>query len=156
MRTQKITISVIGGSKISSEVDQLAHDVGKIIGKLGCITVCGGLGGAMEAVSRGAKEAGGLTIGLLPGISKDDANQYIDVALPTTIGFARNAMVAASADIIIALPGSHGTSSEISYGLVYKRPILDCGGWKREGMMPVDNLVDLEAKLIELIKKLNE
>jgi len=149
---QKITISVIGGSVISDDVDGLAHKIGKIVAKVGGILVCGGLKGSMEAASRGAKEAGGITIGILPGRDKRDANPYIDIALPTTIGFARNVIVAASAHIIIALPGSHGTSSEISYGLVYKRPIIDCGNWNREGMIKVKSIKDLENKLRELIK----
>ena len=153
---QQITVSVIGGSEIDQEVEQLAHDTGNMIAKVGVIVVCGGLGGAMQAVSRGAKEAGGTTIGLLPGKDKADANPYIDIALPTTIGFARNAMVAASADIIVALPGSHGTSSEISYGLVYKRPIIDLGGWKREGMISVDGLDEAEEKIRELVDKIRE
>jgi len=93
-----------------------------------------------------------MTIGLLPGINKSDANSYVDIALPTTIGYARNAMVACSGDIIIALPGSHGTSSEISYGLVYKRPVIDLGHWDREAMIKVRNLKELEKKISRLIK----
>ncbi len=156
MRKQKITISVIGGSEINSEVEQLAHNVGKIVAEVGAILVCGGLNGAMKASCKGAKEAGGMTIGLLPGIHKHDANEYIDVALPTTIGFARNACVAASADIIIALPGSHGTSSEISYGMVYKRPIIDLGGWNRDGMIQVQDLTDVKRKITEMIEQLSK
>ena len=156
MRTQKITVSVIGGSKIDQEVEQLALEVGQIVAKLGAILVCGGLGGAMQAVSKGAKKAGGLTIGLLPGNDKKDANQYIDIALPTTIGFARNAMVAASADIIVALPGSHGTSCEISYGMVYKRPIIDLGNWDMDGMIKINSLEDLEKKLKLLIDEIGQ
>ncbi|MBZ0167780.1 MAG: TIGR00725 family protein [Candidatus Omnitrophica bacterium] len=155
MRRQKITVSVIGGSRIDQEVEQLAHDVGKIVGEVGAVLVCGGLQGSMMAASRGAKEAGGLTIGLLPGNDKGDANDFIDIALPLTIGFARNACVAASADVIIALPGSHGTSCEISYGLVYKRPIIDLGGWNREGMLPCAGPQDLKAMLQELIADLD-
>ncbi|MBP9853316.1 MAG: TIGR00725 family protein [Candidatus Omnitrophica bacterium] len=156
MRKQKITISVIGGSEINSEVEQLAHNVGIIVAEVGAILVCGGLNGAMKASCKGAKEAGGMTIGLLPGIHKHDANEYIDVALPTTIGFARNACVAASADIIIALPGSHGTSSEISYGMVYKRPIIDLGGWNRDGMIQVKDLKDVKRKITEMIEQLSK
>lgn len=156
MRRQKITISVIGRNANLHKVDHLAHNVGEIVAKLDCVLVCGGLGGVMEAASRGAKAAGGLTIGLLPGTSKKDANSFIDIALPTTIGFARNAMVACSADIIIALPGSHGTSSEISYGLVYKRPVIDMGGWKRKGMIKVKDLKGLEKKIKELIRKIHK
>jgi len=156
MRKQKITISVIGGHDIDGKVELLAHKIGNIVAKVDCILVCGGLSGVMEHVSKGAKEAGGMTIGLLPGKSKADANPYIDIALPTTIGFARNAMVAASADIIIALPGSHGTSSEISYGFVYNRPIIDLGGWNREGMIKVENVEEAEKKIKELIKEIHE
>lgn len=151
MRNQRITISVIGSHDSSPDVDGFAYNVGKIVAKVGAVLVCGGLGGVMEAAARGAKEAGGLTVGLLPGKDKADANSFIDIALPTTIGFARNVMVACSADIIVALPGSHGTSSEISYGMVFKRPVIDCGNWNREGMIQIKGLDDLENKLKELI-----
>ena len=155
MRRQKITISVIGGHDIDQKVEQLAHDIGKIIAEVGAVLVCGGLDGAMSAASRGAKEAGGTTIGILPGLDKEDANEYIDIALPSSIGFARNAMVACSADIIVALPGSHGTSSEISYGIVYKRPIIDLGEWNRKEMIKVNDVKEAREKIEEIIAKLN-
>ncbi|HLF18979.1 MAG TPA: TIGR00725 family protein [Candidatus Omnitrophota bacterium] len=151
---QMVTISVIGGSTIDSNVEQLAYKIGKIVAKVGAILVCGGLGGAMEAAARGAKEAGGLTIGILPGRDKSDANPFIDIALPTTIGYARNVIVAASANIIIALPGSDGTSSEVSFGVVYKRPIIDLGNWNREGTIKVNNVAEAEEKVKELIEKI--
>jgi uncharacterized protein (TIGR00725 family) len=154
MRKQKITISVIGGHTISPKVAVLARAVGKMIAQLNCVLVCGGLGGAMEAAAQGAHQAGGLTIGLLPGKHKMDANAYIDIALPTTIGYARNAMVAASADIIVALPGSFGTSSEICYGLVYGRPVIDLGAWKMKGMVPARNVAQATEKIKKIIKKL--
>jgi len=156
MRRQKITISVIGRSLDNPEVEPISHQVGSLVAKVGAVLVCGGLGGVMEAASRGAKEAGGLTIGLLPGNKKEDANPYIDIALPTSIGFARNAMIACSADIIIALPGSHGTSCEISYGIVYKKPIIDMGNWNKEEMIKVDNIEDAEKKVRELIDEINK
>jgi len=155
MRKQKITISVIGGHDISDEVEQLAHDIGRNIAEIGAILVCGGLDGAMKAACRGAKEAGGVTIGILPGQDKKDANEYIDIALPSSIGFARNAMVACSADIIVALPGSHGTSSEISYGIVYKRPIIDLGNWDRKEMIKVKNATEAKKKMEELIAEMS-
>jgi uncharacterized protein (TIGR00725 family) len=156
MKSRKITISVIGGHEITTEVEDLAIKVGIMIAEMGAILVCGGLGGVMEAVSRGAKKAGGITIGILPGKEKEDANPYIDIPLPTSIGYARNAIVACSADIIIALPGSHGTSSEISYGMVYKRPIIDLGNWNIEGMIKVKDLTGAEQwirKYIDTLKK---
>lgn len=156
MSDQKITISVIGGHDISSEVEELAHKTGKLVAEVGAVLVCGGLGGVMEAASKGAKEAGGMTIGILPGKDKADANPHIDIALPSSIGYARNAIVACSADIIIALPGSDGTSSEISYGIVYKRPIIDLGGWDREGTIKVNDVQDAEVKVRDLIKKIKQ
>ena len=156
MRKQKIVISVIGGSTISSKVEDLAQSVGKMIAGLGCVLVCGGLGGAMEAAAKGAKMAGGVTIGILPGKDKRDANSYIDIALPTSIGYARNTIVACSADIIIALPGSFGTNSEICYGLVYGRPVIDLGNWDIEGMINVKNIAEAEEKIKKIIKKLQD
>jgi uncharacterized protein (TIGR00725 family) len=152
-RKQLITVSVIGGHDISDEVEILAQNIGKIIAKVGAILICGGLGGVMKAASRGCKQAGGMTIGLLPGKNKGDANPYIDVALPTTIGYARNACVAASADVIVALPGSHGTNSEICYGLVYGRPVIDMGGWKIKGMIRPKGLKDFERVLRKCIQQ---
>ena len=153
MTNRKILISVIGGHDSSDKVEKLAHNVGKIIAKMDAHVVCGGLYGVMEAVARGAKEAGGTTIGLIPGKTKSDANPYIDIVIATTIGYARNAMVACSADIIVALPGSHGTLSEICYGFVYDKPIIDMGNWNRPGMIKVKGLKGLESKLKQLIPR---
>jgi uncharacterized protein (TIGR00725 family) len=148
---QKITISVIGGHEMTKKTEELACKVGQLVAKAGAVLVCGGLKGVMEASAKGAKEAGGLTVGLLPGKDKKDANPYIDIALPTSIGYARNACVACSADIIIALPGSHGTRSEISYGIVYGRPVIDLGGWNVEEMIKVKNLKEAEAAIRQCI-----
>ena len=156
MRKQKITISVIGGSSISQKVEDLAEKVGRMIAQVGCVLVCGGLGGAMEAAARGAKRAGGTTIGLLPGKEKDDANPHIDIALPTSIGYARNTIVACSADIVVALPGSYGTNSEICYALVYGRPVIDLGEWDIDGMIAVKNVEEAEVRIKRMIKKLME
>ena len=157
MRRQKITVSVVGGHDCLDNVERLAHDVGKMIVSVGGVLVCGGLTGTMEAAAKGAKAGGGLTIGLLPGKDKQDANPFIDIALPTSIGFARNAIVACSADIIIALPGSYGTESEICYGLVYKRPVIDLGGWNIPGMIPAADVAEAErivrAKVADLMNQ---
>ena len=149
---RKIVISVIGGHKMNKETESLAREVGKIIASEGAVLACGGLDGVMEATAKGAKEAGGLTIGILPGKEKRDANPFIDIALPTSIGYSRNAIVACCADIIVALPGSHGTRSEISYGLVFGRPVIDLGGWDIEGMIKAKNLKEAERKIKEIIK----
>jgi uncharacterized protein (TIGR00725 family) len=154
VRKQKITISVIGGHDASARVVSLAHKVGSIVANVGAVLVCGGLRGVMEASCKGAKDAGGVTIGLLPGKEKSDANPYVDIALPTSIGFARNAMVACSADIVVALPGSHGTNSEICYALVYGRPVIDLGNWNIPGMISVKGLKEAETVIKEYIQKI--
>lgn len=155
MRTHKITVSVVGGHNKNAKTENLAYNVGRVVAEIGAVLVCGGLTGVMEAAAKGAKEAGGLTIGLLPGKDKRDANPYIDIALPTSIGFARNAMVACSADIIVALPGSYGTNSEVCYGLVYKRPVIDLGGWKIKGMIKVKSFRQAENLLKKLAKTIS-
>jgi uncharacterized protein (TIGR00725 family) len=151
MHKQKITVSVIGARVSTPKTAKLANAVGKMVAEAGCILVCGGLLGLMRESCRGAKEAGGLTIGLLPGNEKTDANEFVDIALPTTIGYSRNVIVAASANIVIALPGSFGTESEICYALVYGRPVIDLGGWKMKGMIKAKNVLDAKRILKKLV-----
>ena len=153
MKNQRATISIIGGHNATEETARLAYAVGAMVARLGCVLVCGGLEGVMTAAAQGAREAGGLTIGILPGAGKEQANPYIEIALPTTLGFSRNVIVAASADIIIALPGSHGTLSEICYGLVYQRPVIDLGGWGREGMIPAKDLQEAEQAARQILNQ---
>ena len=86
--------------------------------------ICGGLGGTMEAVCQGFKAENGLTIGIIPGYDKNDANQYIDLVIPTGLGLARNVLVVKSADVIVALPGEAGTLSEIAYALQFSIPVI--------------------------------
>ena len=152
---RKIVVSVIGSRKKGLKTDKLAYRVGKMVAESGAILVCGGLTGAMESAAKGAKEAGGLTIGLLPGKDKSDANPYIDVPIPTTIGFARNAIVACAGDIVMALPGSYGTNSEICYALVFKRPVIDLGRWKIKGMIKVKGLKHAEKILKKMVKAIS-
>ena len=151
MRTQRFTISVIGARACGPKHAALARSVGKMVAELGCVLVCGGLKGAMQAACQGAKEAGGLTIGVLPGENKADANPYVDIALPTTIGYSRNVIVAASADVVVALPGSYGTESEICYALVYGHPVIDLGGWKIKGMLKVKNVADAKRIIQKIL-----
>ncbi|KAB1188345.1 MULTISPECIES: TIGR00725 family protein [Haloferax] len=116
-------VSVVGGSVVPDPVEELAEDVGRLLAQRGHTVVCGGLGGAMEAVCRGAKNAGGETIGILPGEDRDEANEYVDISIATGLGHARNALVVMNGDAVIAIDGSGGTLSEIGFGNVYDRPI---------------------------------
>jgi hypothetical protein len=151
MKEGKITISVIGARHARGPAAKLAYEIGKIVAEENAVLVCGGLGGVMEHAAKGAKENGGMTIGILPGQNKSDANRYIDIALPTSMGFSRNCIVACAADMIVALPGSHGTNSEICYGLIFKRPVIDLGNWNIDGMIKAHNVEAAKKKIQQLI-----
>jgi uncharacterized protein (TIGR00725 family) len=136
---KKIRIGVIGGSKPDTRSRQVAFNVGQLIAEKGAILICGGLSGVMEAASRGAKQAGGLTIGILPGNSPQDANTYIDIAIATGLGYSRNSLVAMNSDVIIAVDGRYGTLSEIAYGRIYGKRIIGLGTWDIEGVIKAES-----------------
>lgn len=117
-------IAVVGAADASAEIAELAYAVGRLLAMRGVTVVCGGLGGVMEAAARGAREAGGTTIGILPGESRGEANAWIDYAIPTGIGHARNLAVAASGDVVIAVGGEWGTASEIALARKLGRPVI--------------------------------
>ncbi|WP_049915118.1 TIGR00725 family protein [Haloferax mucosum] len=116
-------VSVIGGGVVSEPVESLAETVGRELAQRGHTVVCGGLGGVMEAACRGAKDAGGTTFGILPGEDRADANEFIDHAIVTGLGHARNALVVLNGDAVVAIDGAGGTLSEIGFGRVFDRPI---------------------------------
>ncbi len=128
MNNRAILIGVIGSSSASERAKEIAFDVGREIIKNGFYLVCGGLGGVMEAASKGAKSilenSHGRVIGILPGTNKEDANPYVDIAIATGIGFARNMIIACSSDAVIAIEGGSGTLSEISMAWQYNKPIV--------------------------------
>jgi uncharacterized protein (TIGR00725 family) len=112
--------------------------VGRLVAARGAVVVCGGLGGAMESACRGAKQAGGLTVGLLPGSDRSEANAYVDVALPTGLGEARNALVVGAADVVIAVGRGYGTLSEIALALRAGKRVVGLDTWDVEGVAPAD------------------
>jgi uncharacterized protein (TIGR00725 family) len=115
-----------------------AAEVGRLVAERGAVLVCGGLGGAMEAACRGAKEAGGMTVGILPGPDRAAANPYVDIALPTGLGEARNALVVRAADAVIAVGGGYGTLSEIAFALKAGKRVIGLDTWEIEGVSPAD------------------
>jgi uncharacterized protein (TIGR00725 family) len=117
-------IAVIGAGEGSEGTVKLAEEVGREIAMSGNILLCGGLGGVMEAAARGAKENGGTTVGILPGADKGEANEYIDIKIATAMSNARNAIIARTADALIAVGGGHGTLSEIALGLKSKKRVI--------------------------------
>jgi uncharacterized protein (TIGR00725 family) len=122
-------IAVIGGETPPPEVLPLAEEVGRRIAEAGAVVVCGGLGGVMEAVCRGAHRAGGLTIGILPTGRRADANTDIDIAIPTGLGVARNVLVVMAGHAVIAIDGSFGTLTEVAHSLELKKPVFALDSW---------------------------
>lgn len=121
----RTNIAVIGSDgPLPKEAEEAAEYVGEEIAENNCILVCGGRGGVMEAACRGARKAGGLTVGILPSTSKKEANPHVDVALTTGLGYTRNALVVLCADAVIAVHGSVGTLSEIGLALSYGKPVV--------------------------------
>lgn len=151
---QKITISVIGSHESTPKTAKLAFAVGKMVAEMDCVLVCGGRQGLMMESCRGAKSVGGLTIGIMPGKDKSEANEFVDIALPTTIGFTRNVIVAASAHVVIALPGSYGTENEICFAKIFGRPVINLGGWKVPGLIKARNVADAKRVLKKLLRSL--
>jgi uncharacterized protein (TIGR00725 family) len=116
-------VSVIGGSTVEEALYEQAREVGRLLGTRGHDVVCGGRGGVMEAVCRGASDAGGETIGILPGEDRRAANDHVQTAIATGMGNMRNVLVVLNGDGAIAIDGSTGTLSEIALALDYGRPV---------------------------------
>ena len=125
-------VSVIGSG---AEHEPRAEEVGRLLAERGCVVVTGGLGEVMAAASRGAKSAGGTTVGILPGKDRSDANEWVDHAVATGLGHMRNFAVAASGDAVIAVGGSWGTMTEIAFAMRLGRPVVILEpGWELEGV----------------------
>ena len=146
-------IGVIGASRCSPEIAELAEEVGREIGKRGAVLICGGLGGVMEFASKGVKEAGGLTIGILPGRSRQEANTYIDVPIVTGMGHARNVIIAHSSDSMIAISGEHGTLSEIAIGLKLQKTIIGLNTWDIEGVIKAKTPAEAVEKAMRVSER---
>lgn len=146
-------VAVVGGSTCSAEVARIAEEVGQRLAAEGVTLVCGGLGGVMEAACRGAKSAGGLTVGILPGDDSHGANPYVDVPIVTGMGYARNVVVVRSAQAVIAVDGSYGTLSEIAHALQSGIPVIGLGTWSLSLHEKQDNSVIRAQSAEEAVKK---
>lgn len=155
-----ITIGIIGRSQqgpddeVAAETMAAAEAVGRGIGELGAVLVSGGTTGVMEAASRGAKQVGGLTIGILPGLDRSSANAWIDVALPTGLGTARNLIDARGCDSLVMIGGGAGTLMELAIAYQVGRPVVilrGTGGWAdRIGPGLVDHRYLDERRTVEI------
>ena len=149
-----IQIGVIGAGQCSLEIERLAEEVGREIAKKKALLICGGLGGVMEASARGAKKEGGVTIGILPGFSFEDANPFIDIPIVTGLSHARNVLVVRSSQAIIAVEGGYGTLSEIGIALKLRKPVVGLRTWDvSKKIVTVETPKDAVKKAISLISK---
>jgi uncharacterized protein (TIGR00725 family) len=122
-------VAVIGAGECDARTAELAREVGRRLAESGCAVLTGGLGGVMQAASRGANEAGGLVIGVLPGGLPEEANPWVDVAIATGMGDARNVVIASTAEAFVAVSGAWGTLSEIAFALRRGKPVVSLGSW---------------------------
>jgi len=153
-------IAVIGNSCCSPEEAKLAENVGELLAQRGATIVCGGLGGVMEAVCRGAKSKGGLTVGILPGQDSSMANPWVDIPVVTGIGEARNFAVVKSAQSVIAIGGGYGTLSEIAYARKSNIPVIGLNTWllsrngrEDDSIIRVQSATEAVRKAISLAKR---
>lgn len=144
-KNRQIYIAVIGGFPCSQEEARMAEIAGRELAGRGAVLICGGEGGVMEAACKGAQEAGGVTVGILPGDSRQSANPFVMIPVVTGIGSARNIIVVKSAQAVIAVGGGYGTLSEISLALKNRIPVIGLNTWafSRENV-PDDSIVTTE------------
>jgi uncharacterized protein (TIGR00725 family) len=154
-----VIISVIGGEGAGADALRLAEDVGRELGKRDITLACGGRGGVMEAACRGARAEGGHTIGILPGRNGKETppNKYVEIPIFTGIGFARNVIVVLTGEAVIAISGSYGTLSEISYALINGIPLVgldtwdfDYHDWEPSGIVRVSTAAEAVEKAVAM------
>ena len=148
----KKTIGVIGGRRVDKTLLNEAEKVGRLIAQKEIVLVCGGLSGVMEAVSRGARSAGGVTVGILPQEHKRDANEYIDIPIITGLGIGRNVIIARTADVLISIGGEYGTLTEIAFALQMGKPVIGIRTWDIKGVIPAQDADDAVAKAFKILE----
>ncbi len=144
-------VGVIGASSCDLDLWNIAYRVGKAIALHKAVLVCGGMGGVMEASCKGAIENGGITIGILPTDSREWANKYLTYSIPTGMGEARNIIVVRSSDVVIAIDGSFGTLSEISFALKFGKPVFGISTWKIEDGKGIKGYIKYGSNPEELV-----
>jgi uncharacterized protein (TIGR00725 family) len=159
-QTHPLMVSVIGGSEPPPQALELAYQVGRELARRGAILVCGGLKGVMEAACKGAKEAGGTTVGILPGHDPSEGNPYVDIPICTGMGYARNVIVVKSGRAVIAIDGAYGTLSEIGHALGESIPVVGLNTWsfsvdgqQDASVIPATDPVDAVEKAIDAAKQ---
>jgi uncharacterized protein (TIGR00725 family) len=127
---KKYIVAIVGAAECSNNEQMQAAFIGRLLAEHGVVLICGGRSGVMEAACGGARAGGGLTIGVLPGDTRQDANPHIDIPIVTGMGEARNAIIINSADAVIAIGGSYGTLSELAFASKRGIPVVGLGTWQ--------------------------
>ncbi|MCF7875045.1 MAG: TIGR00725 family protein [Candidatus Omnitrophica bacterium] len=148
-----MNIAVIGGSKCSEKYYKTAKAVGELIAKEGWTLICGGGPGVMEAACSGAKKKKGLTVGILPSYDGHEANSYLDVKIPTGLGFIRNTLVVRAADYLIAIDGKYGTLSEIGFALSEGKIVVGIDTWDIKGIIKTKTAKDAIGEIKRYVKQ---
>jgi len=138
-------VSVIGGSRCTDDAAETAQRVGRLLAERGHDLVCGGLGGVMASACRGASEAGGHTIGILPTADRGAANRHVETAIATGMGSARNVLVVLNGDAVVAIDGAAGTLSELGHALDQDRPVAGVGTHRIDGVDGIEHVETAEA-----------
>lgn len=150
----KSYVSVIGPSECSEWEAQAAESVGRLLASNDVNVICGGRGGVMEAVCRGAQEAGGVTVGILPGLAVEEGNQYLTITIPTGLGEGRNAIIARAGKAVIAIGGRFGTLSEIAFALKMGKQVVGLRTWDplyADGSRTPIQTVETPEEAVELV-----
>jgi len=149
--TRARVVSVIGAGDAPAAVCKLAYELGREVARRGAVLVDGGRTGVMEAAEAGARSIGGHTIGILPGYDRAAANRHIEFAIATGMGEARNAIIVASADAVVALPGEGGTLAEIGFAKKMRKPIVALDSWHEiEGLARAATPIEAVALALKL------
>jgi uncharacterized protein (TIGR00725 family) len=143
-------VAVVGPGDASARQAEAAEQVGRGLAQAGAVVVCGGLGGVMAAACRGAAQAGGTTIGILPGNERGAANEWAQVVIPTGMGEMRNALVVRAADAVIAVGGAYGTLSEVALALKTGVPVVGLETWPIEGIVAASSADDAVSRALAL------
>ena len=143
-------VAIVGASQASATEIAHAEEVGRRLAEAGAIMVCGGRGGVMAAGCRGVAEAGGVAVGILPGLDRGAANEWVTIAIPTGLGELRNGVIVRAADAVIAVGGAYGTLSEVALALQRGMPVLGLGTWEIEGVEPVGSPAEAVARALAL------
>ena len=145
-------VAVIGGNEAGTESLEFAFQMGRRIAEAACVLVTGGRGGVMEAACRGAKTGGGMVLGILPGLNRNEANPWVDIAVTTGLGHMRNALVVSNADFVVAVAGAYGTLSEIAHAGILGIPVFGLGTWEIPGVIPLQTPSQVMERILKSIE----